>query len=298
MKITEILRFLDEEQIPYVFRGKAESEVARFSSLTRYKPGTFTWVKKQENIPDGFDCAAVALAFVSEGVTGAFPNVIETSQSKRAFFSVMEHFYGETESRPAIGQFTYLSPQVKLGKNVRIGHNCTLDGDITIGDDTVIWNGVTIVNRVTIGQRCEIKSGAVIGHDGYAYTEDASHKKTMVKHFGGVTIGNDVLIGENFCISRGTIDDTTLENGVKLDALGHVAHNCYFERDSAMAVPCSVSGSVHVGENAYIAGDIIRNQCTVGDNAFVGLGAVVVKDVPADTTVIGNPAKPYSKKEV
>ena len=154
-----------------------------------------------------------------------------------------------------------------------------MDGDITIGDDTVIWNGVTIVNRVTIGQRCEIKSGAVIGHDGYAYTEDASHKKTMVKHFGGVTIGNDVLIGENLCISRGTIDDTTLENGVKLDALGHVAHNCYFERDSAMAVPCSVSGSVHVGENAYIAGDIIRNQCTVGDNAFVGLGAVVVKDL-------------------
>lgn len=298
MKITEILRFLDAEQIPYVFRGSEGSEVARFSSLTHYKPGTFTWVKKQENIPDGFDCAAVALAFVSEGVTGAFPNVIETPQSKHAFFSAMEHFYGEEENRPAIGQFTYLSPQVKLGKNVRIGHNCTLDGDITIGDDTVIWNGVTIVNHVTIGSRCEIKSGAVIGHDGYAYTEDASHKKTMVKHFGGVTIGNDVLIGENLCISRGTIDDTTLEDGVKLDALGHVAHNCYFERNSAMAAPCRVNGSVHIGRNGYLAGCIVRNQCTVGDNAFIGLGAVVVKDVPADTTVVGNPARPFIKKKV
>ena len=93
MKITEILRFLDAEQIPYVFRGSAESEVARFSSLTHYKPGTFTWVKTQENLPEGFDCAAVALAFVSEGVTGAFPNVIETPQSKHAFFSVMEHIF-------------------------------------------------------------------------------------------------------------------------------------------------------------------------------------------------------------
>ena len=298
MKIAEILRFLESEQVPFAFRGDESAEVEYFSSLTHYRPGTFTWVKKQENIPSGFDCASIALAIVSEGVTGEFPNVIETSQSKHAFFSAMEHFYGENEKRPAIGQFTYLSPKVKLGKNVRIGHNCTLDGDITIGDDTVIWNGVTIVNHVTIGSQCEIKSGAVIGHDGYAYTEDASHKKTMVKHFGGVTIGNDVLIGENLCISRGTIDDTTLEDGVKLDALGHVAHNCYFERNSAMAVPCSVSGSVHVGENAYIAGDIIRNQCSVGDNAFVGLGAVVVKDVPADTTVIGNPAKPYNKKKV
>ena len=297
MKIAEILRFLEAEQVPFVFRGNESAEVERFSSLSRYQPGTFTWVKKQENLPAGFDCSAVALAFVSQGVTGAFSNVIETPQSKHAFFSTMEHFYGEDEERPAIGQFTYISPKVRLGKNVRIGHNCTLDGEITVGDDTVIWNGVTIINRVTIGQRCEIKSGAVIGHDGYAYTEDASHEKTMVRHFGGVTIGDDVLIGENLCISRGTIDDTTLEDGVKLDALGHVAHNCYFEKNSAMAVPCSVSGSVHVGESAYIAGGIIRNQCTVGKNAFVGLGAVVVKDVPADTTVVGNPARPFIKKE-
>ena len=208
-----------------------------------------------------------------------------------------KYFYGEEEARPAIGQFTYISPKVKLGKNVRIGHNCTLDGDITIGDGTVIWNHVTIVNRVQIGADCDIRSGAVIGHDGYAYTEDANHRKTMVKHFGGVTIGDNVLVGENVCISRGTIDDTVLEDGVKIDALGHIAHNCWFERDAAMAVPCSVSGSVRVGRNAYLAGSIIRNQCTVGENAFVGLGAVVVRDVPADETVVGNPAKPLKKKD-
>ena len=298
MKITEILRFLDEEQIPYVFRGKAESEVARFSSLTRYKPGTFTWVKKQENIPDGFDCAAVALAFVAEGVTGAFPNVIETSQSKRAFFSVMEHFYGETESRPAIGQFTYLSPQVKLGKNVRIGHNCTLDGDITIGDDTVIWNGVTIVNRVTIGQRCEIQSACVIGHDGFGYTEDEAHNKTMVRHFGGVTIGDEVYLAMNTVVERGVIDDTEIKRGTKIDCLSLIGHNSVIGENSALVGGTVLYGSCHLGKNSYIAGALLRNQCTVGDNAFVGLGAVVVNDVPADTTVIGNPAKPYNKKKV
>lgn len=70
MKIAEILRFLEAEQVPFVFRGDESAEVERFSSLSRYQPGTFTWVKKQENIPAGFDCAAVALAFVSQGVTG------------------------------------------------------------------------------------------------------------------------------------------------------------------------------------------------------------------------------------
>nr|WP_325241243.1 DapH/DapD/GlmU-related protein [uncultured Oscillibacter sp.] len=299
MKISKILDFLTDEGIPFAFTGDEEAAVEGFSSLAHYKPGSFTWIKAEKNIPENFGLDNIALAIVSEEVVaGAALNVIRTPESKRAFFSSIEHFYGQAEEQPAVGQFTYLSPKVKLGKNVRIGHNCTLDGDITIGDGTVIWNNVVIVNRVTIGRDCDIHSGAVIGHDGYAYTEDALHKKTMIKHFGGVSIGDRVLIGENVCISRGTIDDTILESGVKIDALGHIAHNCWFEEDAAMAGPCSVSGSVHIGRNGYLAGTIIRNQCVIGENAFIGMGAVVVKDVPSGETVVGNPAKPFiGKKE-
>ena len=242
MKIAEILRFLESEQVPFAFRGDESAEVERFSSLTHYRPGTFTWVKKQENIPHGFDCTAVALAIVSEGVTGEFPNVIETPQSKHAFFSVMEHFYGEEENRPTVGQFTYLSPQVKLGKNVRIGHNCTLDGDITIGDDTVIWNGVTIVNRVSIGKRCEIQSGCIIGHDGFGYTEDEAHNKTMVKHFGGVTIGDEVYLAMNTVVERGVIDDSEIKRGTKIDCLSLIGHNSVIGEKSAL-----VGGTVLYG---------------------------------------------------
>ena len=299
MKISEILDFLSAEKIAFTFEGNRETTVEGFSSLQHYKPNSFTWIKTGKNIPESLDLSQITLAIVSDGVdTGTIPNTIRTTNSKRAFFSSIEHFYGQAEEQPAVGQFTYLSPKVKLGKNVRIGHNCTLDGDITIGDGTVIWNNVVIVNRVTIGRDCYIHSGAVIGHDGYAYTEDALHKKTMIKHFGGVSIGDRVLIGENVCISRGTIDDTILESGVKIVALGHIAHNCWFEEDAAMAVPCSVSGSVHIGRNGYLAGTIIRNQCVIGENAFIGMGAVVVKDVPSGETVVGNPAKPFiGKKE-
>lgn len=299
MKISEILDFLSAEKIAFTFEGNRETTVEGFSSLQHYKPNSFTWIKTGKNIPESLDLSQITLAIVSDGVdTGTIPNTIRTTNSKRAFFSSIEYFYGQEDDRPAVGQFTYISPKVKLGKNVRIGHNCTLDGDITIGDGTVIWNNVVIVNRVTIGRDCDIHSGAVIGHDGYAYTEDALHKKTMIKHFGGVSIGDRVLIGENVCISRGTIDDTILESGVKIDALGHIAHNCWFEEDAAMAVPCSVSGSVHIGRNGYLAGTIIRNQCVIGENAFIGMGAVVVKDVPSGETVVGNPAKPFiGKKE-
>lgn len=296
-KIVEILDFLKQENIPFTFRGNAEDAVERFSSLSHYQPGTFTWVKKQENVPAGFDCTAVALAIVSEGVTGAFPNVIETPQSKYAFFSAMEHFYAEDEKRPAVGQFTYLSPKVKLGRNVRIGHNCTLDGDITIGDNTVIWNNVTIVNRVTIGADCEIQSGTVIGHDGFGYTEDENHVKTMVKHFGGVTIGDGVLISSNCCVCRGTIDDTRIGAGAKLDTLCHIAHNVQLGRSVSLVSGTVLYGSSVIGENAYIASGLVRNQCCVGENSIIGMGAVAVKDVAPGQTVIGNPAKPYVKEK-
>lgn len=297
MKIAEILYFLKDRNIPFEFHGNSDLEVEGFSSLNHYKKDSFTWIRAKRNIPNGFNLLQIKLAFVSEEVqVEDMDNIIRTPESKRAFFSTVEHFYGQEEKRPAVGEFTYISPKVKLGKNVDIGHNCTLDGDISIGDNTVIWNHVTIVNKVRIGKNCDIRSGAVIGHDGFSYVEDTKHNKTMIKHFGGVDIGDNVLIGENVCIHRGTIDDTILEDGVKIDALSHIAHNCYFKRNSAAAAPCRTNGSVRIGENTYLAGALVRNQCEVGDNAFVGLGAVVVKNVEANKTVVGTPARPLVKE--
>ena len=298
MTISEILTYLETEGIPFSFSGDLAAQVDGFSSLTRYRAGTFTWIKKQESIPEELDLTGLALAFVAEDVdAGGAPNVIRTPESKHAFFSTMEHFYDQPEERPAVGQFTYIGPRVKLGENVRIGHNCTLDGDITIGDGTVIWNNVVIVNRVTIGRNCEIQSGTVIGHDGYGYTEDASHHKIMVKHFGGVVIEDDVLLGMNNVIARGVIDDTVIGRGTKMADLCHIGHNNQVGEDVAFISGCVVNGSCQIHDHAYIATSVLRNQCTIGENAFVGLGAVVVKDVEPNQTVVGNPAKPFIKKK-
>lgn len=298
IKISSILGFLKAESIPFSFIGNSTECVDGFSSLARYKSGSFTWVKSTKNIPEGFDLNQTALIFLAEGI-GICPssNIIRTPESKRAFFSTIEHFYAQEEERPAVGQFTYISPRVTLGKNVRIGHNCTLDGDITIGDGTIIWNNVVIINRVQIGKNCDIHSGAVIGHDGFGYTEDEAHKKIMVKHFGGVVVGDDVLVSDNVCICRGTIDDTVIASGTKIDNLSHIAHNCILEENTALACPCTLAGSVHIQKNGYLGAATIRNQITIGKDAFVGYGAVVIKDVSPGLTVVGAPAKPFIKKE-
>lgn len=298
MRISDILDFLRGEGVPFAFIGNETEAVEGFSSLNRYKPGSFTWIKTQKNIPEGMDLSRLALVFVSEEVdAGTAPNVIRSPESKRAFFSSIEHFYAQEEERPAVGQFTYISPRVKLGKNVRIGHNCTLDGDIVIGDGTVIWNNVVIVNRVRIGKECEIQSGTVIGHDGYAYTEDSAHRKTMVRHFGGVVLGDRVSLGMNNVIARGVIDDTVIGGGTKMADLCHIGHNNQVGKDVSFISGVVVNGSCNIGENAYISTSVLRNQSTIGENAMVGMGAVVVKDVSPGVTVVGNPAKPFQKKD-
>lgn len=298
VQILDILNYLSEIGVEYVFIGDAEQSVESFSSSENYQPNTFTWIQTASNIPGGVASSGIKLAFVGPEVPSCAQNMIRTQRSKYAFFACIEHFYYQEPSRPPIGQFTYLSPAVKLGKNVRIGHNCTLDGDITIGDNTIVWNGVSIINRVTIGKNCEIQSGAVIGHDGYGYVEDENHVKKMIRHFGGVIIEDDVLIGSNVCVVRGTIDNTVIGRGAKIDNLTHVAHNCQIGSHVSLAFPCRLGGSSRIMENAYIAAGTLRDHCVVEKDAFVGMGAIVVKDVAEKQIVVGNPARPFTKKKL
>lgn len=298
LPIREILKYLSQIGVEYCFIGDVDQSVSYFSAAANYRSNTFTWISTEANIPNGFPPDKIKLAFCGPGLPVCAQNMVQTERSKFAFFSCIEHFYYKESKRTRIGQFSYLAPGVRLGKNVRIGHHCTLDGDIEIGDNTIIWNSVTIINRVKIGKCCEIQSGAVIGHDGYGYIEDVDHSKKMIRHFGGVTIGDNVFIGSNTCIVRGTIDDTVIKCGTKIDNLCHIAHNCQIGKNVSLAFPCHLGGSCQIMDNTYIASSTIRDHCIIGCDAFVGMGANVVKDVPRNQTVVGNPAKPLQKRTI
>ena len=290
IKIDKILNYIERLGEKYDYIGKKDLSVNGFSSLSNYKNGSLTWVKSKKNIPNSFDLSMIELAIVQEEVDLKIPNQIKCKNSKKVFFALLDGLFVEcgNNSEP-IGKGTYISPEVKIGKNVIIGNNCVIDGDIEIGDNTRIYHNVTIINRVRIGQNCDIESGVNIGHDGYAFTEDDKHEKTMIKHYGGVKIGSNVHIGGQCHIARGTIDDTIIGSGSKLDTFVHIAHNCNIGENCAILSGSVIMGSVILEDNVQITSSIVLNQVKIERKSFIGAGTPILKNVESDIIIMELP---------
>ena len=188
--------------------------------------------------------------------------------------------------------FSFNDAEPNIHPSAQIGQHVVIEKGVVIGEGSVIGHHVVIRRGTEIGKFCHVQSGAVIGEDGYGFEQDTQGIPLRMVHLGGVQIKNNVHVGANTTICQGTLSPTIIEDDVKIDNLVHIAHNCHIKA-RAMIIACAeISGSVIVGEDAWIApGTSIRQKLTIGAGSLVGLGAVVVKDVRDKTVVLGNPAK-------
>lgn len=192
--------------------------------------------------------------------------------------------------------FQWAKAEPIIHPTAQIGRNVVLGRGVRIGADTVIYHNAVIGDEVTIGERCIIKSCAVIGEEGFGFERDPLGKAVRLPHLGTVVIGDEVEIGSLTTVCRGTLGNTTLRNGCKIDDHVHIAHNIDVGEDAFIIACAEVSGGVKIGPRAWIAPNAsILNQLTIGPDAVIGLGAVVVKSVPDGAVVAGNPAKPLSR---
>lgn len=201
-----------------------------------------------------------------------------------AIFSAMPpkgiHESAVIEPDATIGAETYIGPGAYVGKGVEIGTASVIHGRVYLYAGTRIGANVTI------------HAGTVIGADGFGYQRDADLTFVKFPHLGGVVIEDDVEIGANTCIDRGTLSDTIIRQGAKIDNLVHIAHNVIVGRHAAVIAHAMIAGSTRIGDYAWIAPcACVRDGLAVGERALIGLGAVVVKDVPAGETVMGAPAR-------
>lgn len=309
MRLNEILKALDKRKITYTVEKETERDIKYFSSLFHYKEETITFIVPERQFheyKEEFIGKSISLIIIGdkEQLYDCFDGVIRVTNPRKAFFAIVEECFDTSDDETITGisgnpewskKYSYIAPNVVLGKNVKIGIGCVIEGNVEIGDDTEIHHNVVIRNKTRIGKRCTIHSGVIIGEYGFGYTRNEKNEKTMLKHYGGVVIEDDVHIGDNSVIIRGAIDDTIIHHGTKLNTMVHVAHNNEIGENTLVTSPMHFCGSVKVGKECHIAGLIIRNQCEIGDSATVGLGAVVVKNVESETVVIGNPAKSMTK---
>lgn len=180
----------------------------------------------------------------------------------------------------------------KIDPTASIGPHCFISGNVEIGENSIIHGNVSIYGDVKIGKNVVINSGAVIGAEGFGYESDENGTLVQFPQIGGVIIEDNVEIGANTCVDKGALGDTIIREGAKIDNLVHVAHNVVIGKNCRIICLVGIGGSVEIGDGSFIGiSASIKNQKKIGKNVTIGMGAVVTKDIPDNTVVIGNPAR-------
>ena len=187
------------------------------------------------------------------------------------------------------GENILIGRNVKIGKNCSIGHNTIIESNVILGDNCNVGNNVVIKNCI-IGKNTNILDGAILGKKGFGFYP--SKKNIRYPHVGAVIIGNNVEIGSNNTIDRGSLSNTVIGDGTFLDNQVHIAHNVKIGKNCIITGQVGIAGSSTIGSRVMIGGQAgISGHLTVGDNVQIGGGSGVIKNIPSNTKVIGYPAK-------
>ncbi len=193
----------------------------------------------------------------------------------------------------SIGPYVEIGEGASIGDRVRLDGHCAVGRGVRVGDDSRLFHGVTLYEGSSIGRRVRLHAGVRVGSDGFGYVSgDGEHRK--MPHVGRCAIEDDVEIGANSTIDRGSIDDTVIGAGTKIDNLVHIGHNVRIGRLCLIMAQVGIAGSVHIGDGAVIAGQAgVGGHVTIGAGTRIAGQAGVFGDVPAGESWSGYPARPH-----
>jgi len=180
----------------------------------------------------------------------------------------------------SVGALAFVGEGCSIGDNVIIGPGCVIEAESSVGADTLLHANVVLYAATQVGARCIVHSGAVLGSDGFGFARERDGRWVKIPQIGRVVVGDDVEIGANTAIDRGALDDTVIENGVKLDNLIQIAHNCRVGEHTAMAASSGMAGSATLGKRVMVGGQAgIMGHIEVADDVVVSSRSFMSKSV-------------------
>ena len=298
-------------------RGDPAAEVSGIAPLDRARAHDLSFLASPKYVAlfEGSSAGIVLVspALAESGRGGQAKALILVEKPHDALLSLIPRFYRPPRISPGVHPTADLGRGVQLGRAVTIGAyavigdgailgdrtvvdaHAVIGAGVRIGDDSHLYPGVTVYSGTVIGQRVLVHAGARLGSDGFGYVfRGGKHEK--IPHVGRCVVEDDVEIGANTTIDRGSIDDTVIGAGTKIDNLVHIAHNCRIGRLCLIMAQVGVAGSVRVEDGCILAGQAgISGHHTIGAGATIAAQAGVFGDVPARETWSGYPARPHKE---
>lgn len=301
--IKEIIKYFKERGFKTVDVGVDHEQVIKApKNILESKKEHITFLnrKHEKDLEKVLPNIGASLILVEKSLfepvvhSGQLKNValIESENPKKDLIDALNNFFPQNNLSPFIDSTALIHHSVKLGNNLQIGPYVVIEEDVSIGNGSEIEANAIIKKGTVIGCNVRIKSCSVIGGSGFGYDKSSNENSyQFLPHFGKVIIEDDVDIGSNTCIDRGSLSDTIIRKGVKIDNLVHIAHNVDIG-ENTLVIACSmVAGSVVIGENSWIAPSVsVRNGLKIGKNCTVGFGSVLTSDIDDGATVLGAPA--------
>lgn len=303
MKLTikDLTRFLGKNLIAVLGSNK-DAYVDNLADVEHTNEHTLDWVMPNKtNKQEIVEASKAKCLLVDEEVL--YSEVLKeqgkvlfvVKEPKRSLAEIGNQFFVK-KPQAGIHPTAIISNEATIGESVYIGPYCII-GKATIGDNCVIDSNVRIYDGVTMGRNCSIKSGAVLGGEGFGFERDSEGNKFRFPQLGHLIMGDDVEVGGNTCIDRGALSDTIIGDHTKINNLCHIAHNNKIGRNVTITGCVNVSGSNTIEDDVWIAPNAsIKGFVHIGKGAVVGMGAVVTKSIPDNETWIGNPAHKMDRK--